>query len=852
MIDKLKISIVDDDTNIGKVLSKFLTKKSYEIVGIYTDTQDAIKGILENGSDIILMDISINTPNDGIQTAKTILEHKNIPIIYLTGSGSNDIMSNVIESAPFGYLQKPIDFSQLLITIQMAISKFKIIEKLKHSEKMNRVSAKTLQILNNKKDDESFTTILDKIITTIKTNLSIDAVGITISMKNSLPCFVSLGFPNKKRIIGTLLNYSNSSIGFCKGCPDYRDGLCGTVIDNEFNEDITEFTTIYGSFWNNDIENNLNFPKFEDIYKVCGYSGYQSMAIVPIKFENQNIGMIQINNIEKESISLELVEFIESISQSIEITLNRESLVQKLQERDDIFRESQEVAKIIGWEYNIANKVFSFTGSGINVVPKDSLGNYTIKSLLAVVHKNDIHKITSLFSNMRSKNRNVTYEESFKIQLNSKSDVTYVRTSFHIIKKNEQVIVRGIFQDITDRELTLIQVEENELFLDTILSRLKAAIVIIDSSKNKVVHINQEMTSLMGDESKSLIGIKGTRFLSTHYFKSIPVENNSSNNNDVEEALLKINNGTFRPVRKVIITTPWHGSKHFIVVLFDITREKTMERRLQHKQKMESMGLLSEGIAQEIHTPVQFIGDNLQFISDSYNDLHELIENLEDILKGNNLGNRVNDIKDEIDYQFITEELPLAINQSQVGLNRIAKIIYAMQNFSHSNQENMVWADINDLIETSLTVAQNEWKYVAEMETDFDTSLPNVKCRADEIQQVFLNLIVNSAYAIKNAMKDSNDLGKITIRSAKKDNSVVISIKDSGGGIPKAYYNRVFDPFFTTKSSKDGTGQGLAIAYSVVVKKHNGMIRFDTKEGVGTTFFITLPIDAADKGDINE
>jgi signal transduction histidine kinase len=193
------------------------------------------------------------------------------------------------------------------------------------------------------------------------------------------------------------------------------------------------------------------------------------------------------------------------------------------------------------------------------------------------------------------------------------------------------------------------------------------------------------------------------------------------------------------------------------------------------------------------------------------------------------------------DLEFIASEIPRAIEQARDGMQRVAKIVYAMKEFSHPDSAEQVAIDVNRAIETTLTVARNEWKYVAEMETDFDASLPSVACYAGELNQVILNLIVNAAHAMKGKIKDG-EKGRITIRTRARGDSVEIAVTDTGSGIPEAIRARVFDPFFTTKEVGEGTGQGLALAHSVVVKKHGGKIWFETETGLGTTFFLHLPI----------
>ena len=201
------------------------------------------------------------------------------------------------------------------------------------------------------------------------------------------------------------------------------------------------------------------------------------------------------------------------------------------------------------------------------------------------------------------------------------------------------------------------------------------------------------------------------------------------------------------------------------------------------------------------------------------------------------------------DPEFLAEELPAAIDQALDGIARITTIVRAMKEFSHPGSKSQELVDINKTIQNTITVASNEWKYVADVTTNLDTSIPPVPCMPQEISQVVLNLIVNAAHAIGDKLeKGSPGKGTITITTRRNDGHAEIRIADSGGGIPEDLRERVFDPFFTTKEVGKGTGQGLSMAYSTIVKGHKGNLSFDSREGEGTTFLISLPLERVQDG----
>jgi len=196
----------------------------------------------------------------------------------------------------------------------------------------------------------------------------------------------------------------------------------------------------------------------------------------------------------------------------------------------------------------------------------------------------------------------------------------------------------------------------------------------------------------------------------------------------------------------------------------------------------------------------------------------------------------------EADLEYVAVEVPKALEQSLEGVGRIAKIVQSMKDFAHPDAAEKKPVDLNRAIESTINVARGEWKYVAELETDFDLSLPLVPCLLGELNQMTLNLIINSSHAIAARMKtEEQGMGVIKISTRREEDWAVIRISDTGLGIPLAIRSRVFDPFFTTKEVGKGTGQGLAISHTVV-EKHGGTITFETAEGEGTTFIIRLPL----------
>jgi len=289
-----------------------------------------------------------------------------------------------------------------------------------------------------------------------------------------------------------------------------------------------------------------------------------------------------------------------------------------------------------------------------------------------------------------------------------------------------------------------------------------------------------------------------------------------------------------------------------VVCFNDITERRRMEVELRHAQKLEAVGSLAAGIAHEINTPIQFVGDNTRFLRNAFRDLAQLLACYERLYGHAEQGTvpagllyEVKAGREKADWEYLQVEVPKALDQALDGVNRVANIVRAMKDFSHVDRRaEKAAADLNKAIESTLIVARNELKYVADVQTDFG-AIPPVLCHLGDLNQVFLNLLINAAHAIGDVVKDSTQKGHITVRTRLVGDCVEISISDTGTGIPEAIRTKVFDPFFTTKGVGKGTGQGLALARVIVVEKHGGTLTFDTELGKGTTFHVRLPLAGA-------
>lgn len=266
-----------------------------------------------------------------------------------------------------------------------------------------------------------------------------------------------------------------------------------------------------------------------------------------------------------------------------------------------------------------------------------------------------------------------------------------------------------------------------------------------------------------------------------------------------------------------------------------------MEIELRQAQKLEAVGRLAAGVAHEINTPVQFVSDSVHFVRDAMNDLTRLVEAYRAALAGSPAAARIADAEEEADLGYLLAHVPKALDRSIDGLQRLSTIVRSMKEFAHPDQKEMSAVDLNHAIQSTLTIARSEYKYVADVDLDLGP-LPLVTCHGGDVNQVVLNIVVNAAHAISDRVAGRDTRGTIGVHTHQEGPTVVIAISDTGGGIPKDVQDRIFDPFFTTKEVGRGTGQGLAIARTVI-DKHGGELTFVTEMGKGTTFLIRLPIE---------
>jgi two-component system NtrC family sensor kinase len=388
--------------------------------------------------------------------------------------------------------------------------------------------------------------------------------------------------------------------------------------------------------------------------------------------------------------------------------------------------------------------------------------------------------------------------------------------------------------------------EQRTVQLNTILDTVASAIITIDKT-GTIISFNRSAERIFGYSPSEVIGCKINRLMPAviaeqhdGYIRRFFDTQKAVIIGKRREVEAQRKNGEIFPALLQVSLLEMEDELFFTGMVDDISETKVLQAQLSQAQKLEAIGQLASGVAHEINTPIQYIGDNLSALYDNFNEIIAFQRNL-DVLADESLKIKLDQLIERHDLQFILEDSPKAIEQALEGVERVAEIVKAMKSFSHveaSQTKQMI--NLPEALNDALTLSRNSYKYVADVETDFDPEMGSIECYAGELNQVFLNLIINAAHAIEEK-KAGRGLIRIVTRKLN-NNNVDILFTDNGAGIPKDIQEKVFNLFFTTKPVGKGTGQGLSLAHNIVVEKHHGRLFFESEVGIGTTFHIQLPL----------
>lgn len=402
--------------------------------------------------------------------------------------------------------------------------------------------------------------------------------------------------------------------------------------------------------------------------------------------------------------------------------------------------------------------------------------------------------------------------------------------------------------------VTLQDGRRRQAFLEAVLGSLASAVVVTDP-EGVVRSVRGATEALTGRGAEELLGEPVGSLIADVVG---PLDLGRWSAGHAGDALLHLADGRSLPV--LLTATPFRaddpelrlGDASDAAVVWmatDVSVQRQLEIELRHAQKLESIGSLAAGVAHEINTPIQYVGDSVHFIADALEDLLAVLGTYRELAAEAAtvpaLAPKVAELallEEELDVAFVEEEAPRAVTRTFSGIDRVSRIVNAMRELSHPGGERS-FHDLGEVVESAVTVTRHQTKSVAEVVVEREPA-PNVACERGDVGQLVVNLIVNAAHAVEDARHSlARTEGRIVVRVAEESGGVVVSVSDNGVGIPPAVRSRIFDPFFTTKETGRGTGQGLALAQRVM-DRHGGRISFATETGVGTTFRCWFPLGA--------
>jgi len=429
-------------------------------------------------------------------------------------------------------------------------------------------------------------------------------------------------------------------------------------------------------------------------------------------------------------------------------------------------------------------------------------------------------------------------------------------------KESETVVaVTEALALATERFQAEQQLRESEEYLRSIVSYLVDGLVAVDDQL-RIVSFNPAAEKIFDYTATEVIGrsvdllVPPDENKSEHLLFRIAaadVEKGRGKGQQMAEVFGQRKGGETFPMDLAVGVFDHTAGRRLIGLVRDITSRTEDQRRLNQAQKMEAIGQMASGVAHEINTPMQYVASNISFIGQGLSELETVLVGLmqlaDSVIDGEdippNLRNLLN-LASDTDLEFVHERLPQAVEDAVIGTERVSEIVQALREAAHPGTGQKVASNISNILHNAVIVSRNSWKYHAELFEDYDDSCPMVAVYVGELSQAFINLIVNAADAvqeeIERAAPESRAKGEIRLTSRKIEDYVEVRISDTGGGVAPEIGSKIFDYFFTTKAPGKGTGQGLAIAYDVIVNKHGGELSFDSAPERGSIFIVRLPI----------
>lgn len=535
-----------------------------------------------------------------------------------------------------------------------------------------------------------------------------------------------------------------------------------------------------------------------------------------------------------------------------------EKLVEALQESQRTLDYALFGAEVGLWQWNIETNATIFNQRWVDLLgyPLEDFVQH-IDTFNDWLHPEDVERVWDAVE-AHCNDPSSPYEADYRLRTSS-GEYRWFHAKGRVIETTSDGrprLMAGTLADIHEKKLVEQQLENERLLLSSIMDTLPHAIFWKDRQSvylgcNRAFAAHAELRAPHEIVGLTDNDLPWTAVEAAHY-RSVDAEVMQSGKPilNLEESI------TGGDCTKTILTSKVplkdRDDRVFGIlgIYHDVTEQKQMQMRLAQSQKLESIGQLAAGIAHEINTPMQFVYDNIEFLSECMSKLFEVVEAYQQNLcpqaapkSWEERHREVRQATERCQYDRIQRQVPEAVNESLEGLRRVIHIVRAIKQFSHPGSAVKVPTDLNEGLRSAVTISRNQWKYVADLNLDLDPELPAVECLPGEINQVWLNLIVNAADAVaEKCASGAIQRGTISVRTRREGSDAVVEVEDNGVGIPEQFRQHVFVPFFTTKKIGQGSGQGLPISYDVVVSKHGGSIDFSTVPGQGTVFTVRIPL----------
>jgi PAS domain S-box-containing protein len=798
---KTKILVVEDELEVGDLIQKCLERSGFEVVAVVPTAEEALAAARAKAPDLVLMDIVIPGEMDGVDAAAKLRFDQGIPVIFLTGSVDEHTLERAKHTEPIGYLLKPFDPEVLHTTIKSSLYQYQASIKraqisLQHAEEKYR------------------------------------------EMFENLPLGMYQTTPS-----GGLLN-ANPSMARILGYQTPDDLLAATT---DLAKDVYEAPS----------------SRQELIRQLAAHDTISDFE-TRVRRRDGSLIWVSINaRVIRDREGHE--QYYEGIIQDItERKLAEDALAKSERKYRLLFETSRDAIMTLfppDWTFTTANAATldmfgaeserAFTTLGPGSVsperqPSGELSSVKVERMVAAAMEEGSHFFEWTHKKISG--------ELFP------ATVLLTRVEFEG-KRGLQATVRNI----TVQKRAENEIRESESRLTCVVNAAQDGIIMIDDD-DRVTLWSPAAERITGYAAAEAVGTTLHHMLAPSRLQ--PAQHQAFQawrqtgcgnaiGKTVEVPCLR-KDGIEVPVELSLSSVQLNGRWTAVGIIRDITERKRVETQrdrmevmLHQSQKLESIGQLAAGIAHEINTPIQYVGDNTRFFKDAFTDVQHALKAYRRLLDTCKQGPVPDEILLDVDstvresdLDYLSLEIPKAIAQTLEGVDRVTTIVRAMKDFSHPGIKEKIPTNIHQAIESTLIVCRHEYKYVADVTIDFDASMPPVPCFPGDFNQVIMNLIVNASHAIAGKLGPKADSkGKISVVTRHDDSWAEIRIADTGTGIPEEIRSKIFDPFFTTKEVGKGTGQGLAICHAVVVDMHGGTITFDTQIGKGTIFIIRLPLD---------